>query len=278
MDFQISQEFVLHKHKQLLKVTKFTAAKVSPLWTYRLSSYRDSSIYALHLRVVAWLHSLRKLDTGVDIQPITAGVRALLETTTDLILLYFDKTTVSGWRMNQWGESAKLKSAKATIKYFNTRTKNGIPNSYQPMIDFVENNEDSIRHMRKQLGWVETRNPNKDRHPERWTNRPTLLDDIKAADDFHGSIIERHFGSNLEHFYETEYRRLNWNVHGSGFAGMSNADAADINIMCGFGYFWSAKLALVSAEIILRELKDRGTTGEIDNVIAELEYISVNLK
>lgn len=127
-------------------------------------------------------------------------------------------------------------------------------------------------------GWVETGNPNKDRHPERWTNRPTLLDDIKAADDLHGSIIERHFGSNLEYFYETEYRRLNWNIHGSGFAGMGNADASDINIMCGFGYFWSAKLALVSAEIILRELKDKGTTGEIDNVIAELEYISVNLK
>lgn len=120
------------------------------------------------------------------------------------------------------------------------------------MINFIDNEEDSIKNMRKKLGWVDSKDPNKDKHPERWTNRATLLDDIREADKLHGSIIERHFGSNLEYFYETEYRRLNWNIHGSGFAGMSNADASDINIICGFGYLWSAKLALVSAEIILR--------------------------
>ncbi|MDQ6787252.1 MAG: hypothetical protein M3033_10630 [Acidobacteriota bacterium] len=277
-DFQTSEIFARDCHKELLTVLKFAITKVNPLWEIIiLKSDRDVSINGLYLRAIAWMHGLRKLNEGVDVQPVISGARSFLEITTDLILVYYDKTNESGWRMRCWDASAKLKSAKALIEFFNNRIKQPIPKEYIDYVNFVNNNEADIKRQRIILGWVKLNDPTQDIHPKRWSNRSELLQDVIEADKFHGLIVERHFGSTLETFYETEYRNMNWNVHGSGLTGVRNVDRSGINFIRAFGYNWSAKLAMVCSDIMLRELKDKGVTGDIDNIVSEAEYISVNL-
>ena len=67
--------------------------------------------------------------------------------------------------------------------------------------------------------WPGKRQTNK--HPERWTGRVNLLEDVNAADLLLGDKIRSYLGVNLEQFYEFDYRRLNWFVHGSGYVGYS---------------------------------------------------------
>jgi len=277
MNFRESEAFASRCHKDVVTVTDFMVQKVKSLSdSVNLASDRDVYIHGLYFRAIAWMLSLRKLNDGVDFQPIVSGARTFLEITTDLVLIHYDKTNESGWRMRWWGMSAKLKSAKALVEYFNNRARKPISNEYQDVADFVTNEEAGIEHMKKAL-WPDPRDPNKGRHPERWTGRSNLLDDVREADRLHGARIERHFGSTLEEFYETEYRRMNWNVHGSGLTGIRDVDEVGINIMRALGYNWSAKLAMVCTDIVLQDFKDSGMTGAIDHVIPEAEYISVNL-
>ncbi len=277
MNFQESEAFAARCHQDVLTVTNFMVNKVKPLSdSVNLASDRDVYIHGLYFRAIAWMLSLSKLNEGVDFQPIVSGARSFLEITTDLVLIHYDKTNESGWRMRWWGESLKLKSANALVQFFNNRAHKPIANEHQDVADFVINQEAGIKHMRKML-WPDPDDPNKGRHPGRWTDRSNLLDDVREADRLHGSVIEKHFGSNLEEFYETEYRRMNWNVHGSGLTGVRDLDEVGINIMRALGYNWSAKLAMTCTDVVLRDFKDSGMIGTIDYVIPEAEYISVNL-
>lgn len=226
------------------------------------TSDRDANLHGLFLRALAWMLTLDKLNQGRDFQAIISGARALLEITVDLILLHYDKTNGSAWRMKWWGESAKLKAAKAVIEYYKNRIKKPVPPSNEDIVTFVQNQESIINEMRKVL-WTDPKDPSKGRHPERWTDRRNLLQDVQEADRLHGSIIEAYFGSNLEEFYETEYRRMNWNVHGSGITGVHFLEAEGFNLMCALGFMWCARLSMICIDVVLRDLESDSRVSNI---------------
>ena len=231
MNLEESEIWAKSCYQDVVLVSDFMQLQVNPFFeNIAKTSDRDVYIHGLFLRSLAWMLSLRKLNQSRDFQPIVSGARSLLETTVDLVLIHYDKTNSSGWKMRFWGASAKLKAAKTAIEYFKNRARKSIPDEYQDMENFILNEESTIESMRISL-WADPKNPTKSKHPERWTGHGRdLLADVREADKLHGSVIEKHLGSNLEEFYETEYRRLNWNVHGSGLTGVREVEPEGINI------------------------------------------------
>ena len=69
----------------------------------KAEGYRDAAIQGLWFRAFAWMQSLEHLNSARHFQAISAGLRALLEMTVDLILLHHDKTNGLGWKIQQWG-------------------------------------------------------------------------------------------------------------------------------------------------------------------------------
>lgn len=210
------------------------------------SKPRENALYGMFLRAVAWMRTLKKLNEPTDFQAVVACNRALIEVTVDIILLHCDKSEASSWRMHWWEQSAKLKSAKALLTYY-ASVGLAVPNSYSEQDRFIANEEASIIRMRNEL-WPTL----KGRHPDRWTGR-NLADDARAADDCWRDDILREFGVGLTEFYETEYRRMNWIVHGSALAGVRDLSAVAFHYVCGLGFKWCSDLAMLSTKVVLMD-------------------------
>src|SRR5947209_8335364 len=69
------------------------------------------------------------------------------------------------------------------------------------------------------------------RHPNRWTDR-NLQADVIEADRFLGGEIRNELGHSLSEYYETEYRRMNWYVHGSALASMRGLSPETFVCVC----------------------------------------------
>lgn len=273
MDIRESEAWASRCYQDVQQVGDFMKSKVNPFFDgINKTSDRDVYIHGLFLRAVAWMLSLNNLNHGKHFQAIISGVRSLLEITTDLILLHYDNTNASAWRMRWWGLSSKLKAAKAVINFYATRAKKAVPYEDEDIVLFVQNEEAVISDMRQKL-WPDLSDPNKGRHPERWTDRRTLLQDVQEADRLHGTVIESHLGSNLEEFYETEYRRMNWNVHGSGLTGIRDIPPEGVNVMCGLGYLWGARLSMICIDVVLRDLQESGRGGDVTPLRKETEAL-----
>lgn len=247
-------------------VADFIQKRVHPRFEELASqSLRETYLHGLHSRATAWLMTLRKLDEPVNFQAILSGVRSLLETAVDMVLLSYDKTDASAFRMRQWEVSAKLKSAKAIVSYFKTRARAPVPDEYQPQVEFIEREEASVEMIRAGL-WPYT-GPDPKRqgtgsHPDRWTGK-NLSTDVLAADRLHGGEIKKILGTSIEEFYAIEYRRLNWSVHGSGLAGVWNLPPEAFYAVCGLAFVWCVRLAMICSLIVITEFKDSGMTENL---------------
>lgn len=272
MKLEEVEAFASARHAEAVLIADFMQSRVNPLFGHRREGgthHRDAAIYGLYMRALSWMLSLRKLDEGYDFQPVVSGVRSLLEVVVDLVLLHHDKSNSSGWKVMWWGESAKLKAAEGVERYYKDVARKPVPDEYEPQLDYIRDRSVPIKDMRVTLF--------NGIHPERWTSRRNLLDDVREVDRLSGSEIERHLGKKLEEFYETQYRRLNWNVHGSGLTGVvfpnETEVGAGLRLTQGVCYLWCSQLAMMCTSVVLKDLEEAGVTGEIQQVTQEAGMI-----
>jgi hypothetical protein len=205
-------------------------------------------VFGQFLRIDSWLRTLRKLAEPADFQAVAAAGRALLETTIDLALINHQPQDHE--RVLAWERSVKLKHGEALLAYL-ARSHGDAPAEHSAVVDFVVREKTEIEKLRKKLGWL--RKDGTTRHPDRWTNRP-LSEDAKRVDKLgHG------FG--FENFYETEYRKLCWHVHGSALPARSVAFEHFPGI-AGLIFPACGDLGLVASEIVLRHLGAWSTERE----------------
>ncbi|MEW6737832.1 MAG: hypothetical protein AB1489_41510 [Acidobacteriota bacterium] len=241
---------------------------------------REPTFLGLFLRALTWVKSIDKLDEPTDLQPILTSVRALLETSVDLNLLRAEPGTTLCWKMYWWEESAKLKAATCLRDYYKRALprdgKNfpaDIPSVSADAMQFIDNNEAHLLNQRRTLWPSHVSNSGAPKHPERWTGSGELLTDVRAADRAGGSLIKTIVGMPLEEFYESEYRRLSWNVHGSGLTIVRRLTPSGVHLMCGFGYLCCARLALLCTKLVVDEF---GVANEISIIQKVIDGIAAD--
>ncbi len=210
-------------------------------------SQRETHLFGYFLRALGLMQSVRALNSTQHFQSVVACNRALLEILVDTILVRYDNDGRSDKLLPAWEESAKLKHCTATVEYYK-KTRRYIPDALRVRTDFVTNDTARVKATRAKL-WPNRRKPTT--HPQRWTGRANLLEDIRAADNLHTVHFRFSQSSSLEEYYETEFRELCWNVHGSGFTAIRNTPAETIVGICSFGWLSSADLALECSKLVL---------------------------
>ncbi len=73
-----------------------------------------------------------------------------------------------------------------------------------------------------------------------------MLTDVREAD--------RLEPSNLEEFYEVEYRRMNWFTHGSALMGTRDLSSDSFLDLSGLAYASCQRLGILAAKITLQAL------------------------
>lgn len=203
-------------------------------------SERETAMHGVFLRAASWMKTLKKLNHPSDVQAIVTCNRSLLEITVDIILLHEDRTNATASRMWWWEESAKLKSAEAIATYYS----GDVPDEYTPQVEFIKNRKTAIQDQRTAL-W-------NGGHPNRWTAR-NLQEDVKEADRVLGEEVRKGLGSTLTEYYETEYRRMNWYVHGSALASVRGLAPSTFQCVCGLAFKACSDLAWFCTKLILTD-------------------------
>ena len=205
-------------------------------------------VKGLALRAVGFIQALARLDQIAHIQLSLSANRALLEVLVDLILISQSTSSEVLEKFEAWELSTQLKAALATITYIKER-QGHLTELEEPLVNFTVNQESHIRELRRRF-W-----PGKDGkgiHPNRWTGS-NLLIDVQEAD--------RLQGTKLEWFYQTEYRRMNWLVHGSTLAGFRGVNTAMLEAWYGGSHSRASSFAMDVAKIVLEQLG--GFSGQV---------------
>ncbi len=201
---------------------------------------REKTAYGLYLRALGWMQTIKKLNDPADFQALVSGTRALFETNIDMILIRYDE---SGARTEQeiaWGESAKLKQAEALVAYYRSIGK-PVPPQYKAHVEFIRTKQQHVQQVRVKH-WPSKKDPAKGRHPDRWSDA-NLAELATEADKLHGS--------ELREFYETEYRAICWNTHGSGLAAVRTLPPETFHAICGLAFRSCADFGMDCAKLAL---------------------------
>lgn len=196
-------------------------------------------------RAACWLQTLHALDRPQHFQAHAAGMRAMIELTADLGLLYDDPTRNE--RIEAWELSAKWKHAKLTCDYVRAGGTLG-ETRVALATKFLEDKRAEVEELRARL-W------NTKDHPDRWTQKP-LVADVNALD-------ARVPNLQLRQVYEEQYRFLCWSIHGSALAMTRTADGETILALIGMILCGAAMLGLAAAEFALRLLSQFGSNWQI---------------
>jgi hypothetical protein len=222
------------------------------------TSHRDQSLNGLWYRAWAWIQSLRALNSTKHVQAHLTANRALLEITTDMVLLHCDQTNGLGWKYMQWGYSERMKAAEQIVSFFDGQA---IPDEYSPMKNFYDQEKTIIDSTRRTL-WPIKDKPDKAYHPGRWTGSSDLFSDVKEADRVFGDKIKAELDVSLTEYYRTEYRKMNWLIH-SGGPGWWNMPPAALTLMSALAFKWSGDFGMFCTQLILI---DSGFDKAIDNL------------
>ncbi len=209
----------------------------------------DAVILGQFLRIDAWLRTLKKCDEPGDFQAVISATRALLEATIDLVLI---STHPAGAQtLQDWEDSAKLKHANALATYY---AKEGTKplSEHETIMEFGQRNSGRIESVRRSRGWL--KGSSKPMHPDRWTKNNLAVDAQRADAAAPGFGFER--------FYETRYRELCWNVHGSGLAGARGVSPELFPFIGGRAFRECANLAEHAARVTLRHFNIWGPAQE----------------
>jgi hypothetical protein len=232
----------------LVVISEFVRSYVRPrIPDTELKSDADAVLFGQLLRVDSWLRTLCKLNEPADFQAVASACRALFETTIDIA--FVSHRPDDHKRLLAWEKSAKLKHAEALAAYL-VRTNSKPTEEQEITVAFASREKNRIESLRRTFGW--TRKDGSTIHPERWTKR-NLSEDAKLADKLGHSF-------RFEHFYETEYRRLCWLVHGSALA-VRAIPADHFPGIAGLLFPACGDLGLFCSELVLKHL---GVWTEID--------------
>jgi hypothetical protein len=227
-------------------VAKYMREKARPrLDSILHPSPRGILVSGIFLRSLCWMETLARLDRVQDFQAVSAGTRALLEACVDAVLIDHDDTGQLTKKMTDWATSAKFVMSQEMVNFYAGRNQ-PIPEQHERLKLFYDTNKSSVPALRsKHWGG---------KHPQRWTNC-ALLSDCRTADKLEPIRIPAELRMSLAEFHETEIRRLNWYVHGSGTAFLENAPAPMFFLMCALGFNWSSDLAVLISALTMKTLK-----------------------
>ena len=195
-------------------------------------------------RAFGWVSSLQKLNGTIDYQAIAAGCRSLIEILVDVVLLTEADGDEAAGQMFIFADSEKFKMCQSATKYFKDRGE-AVPDEYSEQEGFIARNFDRVMMARKER-WG-------GKHPMRWTGRD-LSQDVEAIDKRHSAIFIEELEMPLTKLYRTEYRRICWHIH-SGLASTWEMPAETFSTIAGFSLKWSAELAMLIVQFILKDLR-----------------------
>jgi hypothetical protein len=216
---------------------------------------REIIATGIFLRSLCWMETLARLDRVQDFQAVSTGTRSLLEALVDLVFIDHDDTGELTTKMSDWAASAKFAMSQELVKFYADRDQL-VPEQYEALQFFYDGNKSSVPALRsKHWGG---------KHPPRWTNRQLLLD-CRSADQLEPIRIPDELGMSLAEFHETEIRRLNWLVHGSGIAIISNAPESWFYLTCAAGFNWSSDLAVLISALTMKALQFNEAIQDFDS-------------
>jgi hypothetical protein len=222
-------------------ISEFVRSYVRPrIPDAALKTDADAVVFGQFLRIDSWLRTLCKLDEPADFQAVASACRALLETTIDVA--FVTHRTEDHAKILAWEQSAKFKHAEAPAAYL-ARTNRSPDDEEAVAVAFASAEKAKIETLRKRFGWI--RKDGSTFHPERWTKHK-LADDARGAD---GLGLPFKF----EDFYETQYRRLCWLVHGSALA-IRGVPAEHFPGIAGLLFPACGDLGLFCSELVLKHL------------------------
>lgn len=216
-------------------------------------SEADQVILRQFLRIDAWLRTLAKLNSPADFQAVSSGCRALLEVAVDIVLL--SKNRSDFVKLVAWEESAKLKHAQA-VETFCLKTKKDFSKTNPEMAQFLLDFRQVVEANRQKYGWKKN---GKIGHVDRWTAQGLAADCIVADQS------QKLFA--FEEFYESRYRELCWNVHGSGLV-VAPVGVDAFPFLAGQAFRECAQLGQVAGEVVLKSLGQWDT--EVEKAFSKL--------
>ena len=224
--------------------------------------HRENVLKLLWVRSLSWVKTLSILNHSSSFQAISAANRSLLEISIDLVLLHTDKTNDLGWKMFWFTESELLKDAELITNYFSDK-KIEIPTTFEDSQGFIKQKKDSIETMRKSL-WKTTK------HPKcRWTGSSDLSIDAKKADSQFAAGIGGDLQMGFDEYYQTAYRKLNWDIHSGGTALVNNT-MEFVDTKNFLRLIHCANFAILCTRLILTDLEVTQHLNDIDEKIENL--------
>jgi len=228
---------MLNAIKATLTVEEYLSGRsVNVLKSASQTVDRARTVIGLAHRAIGLVQGLSRLNRIAHIQLTLAANRAMLEVLVDLILIVHDKPPEAVEQIEAWELSAKLKAASATVKFVQEKGK--VSELEQPLIDFIAREKEKVKDLRGRF-WPKTE------HPPRWTGRDLLADVI---------IADREKPLGLEWYYQTEYRRMNWGVHGSGLAGFRGIDLSTLDVWFNLSHKKTSEFALEALQLAYSDL------------------------
>jgi hypothetical protein len=218
---------------------------------YKAHGEREVCLWGYFQRLFPVVRGLGFLGQPSFFQLTVAANRMLLEITVDVVHLAHRSPPDVAERIEAWEASAKLKAAEAAVAYLERTGATG-DDLHRTFSSYVSTEGDQIRAERLRY-W-----PPKGKHPERWTAQNLLMDSV-AADKLEPF--------RLEHFYETHYRQMNWNIHASGFAGVRGLTVEGIDAIYSHSLLKSGDLAIKATTVILWGL---GLLGPLQQRLEQL--------
>jgi hypothetical protein len=142
---------------------------------------------------------------------------------------------------------------------------NNVQGTQKHIDAFAAANKARIDALRTNLGWIKKKDGSP-RHPERWTNHPLDVD-ARQVDTLGHSF-------KFEEFYETEYRKVCWSVHGSGFV-MRSIQTDAFPSLAGLLFPPCISLALLSSELVLQHLGLWGADQKKQFSFAKVQHAQI---
>jgi hypothetical protein len=193
-------------------------------------------LWAQSLRIDAWLRSLERLNAPSDFQAVSAGCRAILESSIDIV--FVSHRPQDHERIRAWEESYLLKQAQAIERYCARDPEEA--KLHQWPLQFAQREKARITGLRQKYGWVDKNG--KPIHPNRWTKRD-LGSDSREADK-----LQKEF--EFEKFYDLRYSELCWTTHGSGFV-VRAVGGESVPILGARAYREIGYMTMLSAQLVL---------------------------
>lgn len=205
----------------------------------------EVTLLTCHLRQVAWLESLLKLDNSVHFQALSTCLRSQFESLLDIVLL--SKEPNAFGKMIAWENSAKINSTLLALKEFK-KLKMRVPPSFKERKAFFAAN---LRYVKSQrvtyFGGT--------KHPDRWTNRNVYDDSIKVDGIFTSMNKKEEYEKILTQmplslFYRVHFPMINANVHSSGLTTIRNMPSEGFDLQSIITFFLSIGLFDLSTKYL----------------------------